>query len=676
LATTASRFDELFSALNTPYPERQIDPFKSSLTNVGEGLDSWVDTKKQRLGREKFTDAYLAFRRQCQTHDQPAFVSGPAFTLEIDDVKRRLRKTTQLSFDEITMARAFALVATAVFIKTGLELRTTQVLAARTMLQGRLAEMATGEGKTYAAFLASATAGLAGIPVHLMTANEYLAVRDAESLAPIFGLLGLRCASIKQDMQRDERREIYRNDIVYCTASEVIFDYLKDRLEGGHRSTLQKRLERVTGSAKDHAPVLRGLCFALIDEADSILIDDASTPFILAAAHAPKEGPSNSPFHYALEIAAKFAPPEDFSIRLSSKRAELTEHGKNQLTKICASLPGLWSANSRYREELVELALAALHCFARDVDYVIVDDTIQIVDANTGRIAVGRHWSRGLHQLIEVKESLSQTQAQRTMIQLTYQRFFPRYLMLSGMSGTLRESATELRRTYGLHIDRIPPFIPSQRTNHAAQLYFDQKKLDEALLHLVRQGHERGQPILIGTDSVDESHRVSRFLKLHALSHSLLNAQEHALEALIIAKAGQSKHITVATNMAGRGTDITLGEGVKALGGLMVISCQCNGSRRIDRQLSGRSGRRGDPGSSRTLLNVQRGVLAKVIPQWAWAVLRAFKKKDGALPTWLGEYILRRYQTFFEGRAMRQRSSMMSNDEAIEKRLSFGGLKD
>jgi preprotein translocase subunit SecA len=681
LATIASRFNAVFSALNTPYPERKASSPRASfaeIVSLSERIDNWLDAKRSHRNRQSFLALYEGLLAEIQAkvpeQTSAALTANRFFSNKLTEIKGQLRKSSHHSFDEHALANAFALIAMAVFAVTGLTLRRTQILAARSMLQGHLAEMATGEGKTYAALLASAVAGFAGIPVHLMTSNEYLAVRDAQASAPIFHLLGIRCGAIVQAMERDERRRVYCNDVVYCTASEVIFDYLRDRLEGADSSILKKRLDRVTTGSNHTAPVLRGLCFALVDEADSILIDDASTPFILASSTTKSE--TTPTFPLALDIAAKLHQTTHYRLFKGRKQVELTLEGKKQVDHFCETLPGLFSSNARYRTELVELALAAQHCFVRDVDYVIADGEIHIVDSNTGRVAVGRQWSRGLHQLIEAKESVSQTDGQKTMIQLTYQRFFPRYLMLAGMSGTLFESARELRLTYGLSIDRIAPFVPSQRQSDKVQLFFEQSMMDRSLLQLILTNHRRGQPILLGTDSVDESVRVSRLLTKHKIPHSLLNAQAHEKEAAIIEKAGQMGAITVATNIAGRGTDIALGEGVKALGGLLVVSCQCNGSRRIDRQLSGRSGRRGDPGSAKSLLNVQHGLLGQVIPRKVWALLRVAENNEGALPGWLGELILRRYQSFYEAKAMRQRRSMMSNDEAIERRLSFGGLKD
>jgi preprotein translocase subunit SecA len=669
LATIASKL----AALNTPYPEK-----RSTTAGITDQLalriEQFLQNSIRHRSHQKFLLAYDTERKRVAEIQGDLNACNTAFTTNLRRIKRQLRASESVRFDDAALAIAFAQIASVLHHKKSIELRHSQIIAARAMLHGRLAEMATGEGKTYAALLAAATVALAGIPVHVMTANEYLAVRDAHSLNDVLLTLGLSSGVVTQESQADERREIYKKNIVYCTATEVIFDYLKDRLIGAGQPSLKARLDRVKATTEQRQPVLRGLCFALVDEADSILIDEASTPFILAAAQNKKD--EDSVFSTALNLAKTLNIQQDYIRQPKQKSVEFTDAGKARLNTLCLPLSGMWKQSSRYREELVSKAIAALICFERDVDYVVMDNTIHIVDENTGRIAEGRQWSDGLHQMIEIKEGVSATQGQRTIVQLTYQRFFPRYLMLAGMSGTLKEGAKELRLTYGLTIEKIAPFTCNQRQQPPVQIFANQRLADEKFLRIVAQNHALGRPILIGTDSVDDSTRVSHMLTLNHFAHSLLNAREHEKEAAIVAQAGQIGKITVATNMAGRGTDIALGDGVKALGGLLVISCQSNSSARIDRQLSGRSARRGDPGCAITLLNVKRGLLAKAISNSLWNKLAFLTNQDGALPGWLGNLILRICQSRSEAQAMQQRIRMMKTDEAIENSLSFGGRKD
>jgi preprotein translocase subunit SecA len=659
------------AALKSPYPEREnkvYGPFSAT----SQRLDRWIDSRRLGLGTELFLKRF----DQHQIELEKKFDST-LLPATLRAISRKLRLAIQAApngtqafvFGDDVLIEVLSTIAF-VFKQThGIQLRSTQVLAARAMLNARLVEMATGEGKTYAAALAAAAAALAAIPVHVMTANEYLAVRDAQNLAPFFQRLGLSCTSIVQSMERAQRRDAYQHDIVYCTASEVIFDYLRDRMAGAGAGSLKQRLASVQSEPFD-APVLRGLCFALIDEADSILIDDACTPFILAAA---VDRNQNLVIDHALIIAKRLLADRDYTRSKIDKKVQLTLGGKQRLADAAIVDDALWQKNTRYREEMIALALSALHCFEKNRDYVVEDEEIKIVDANTGRIAVGRQWSRGLHQLIEAKEGVAGTQDQRTIIQLSFQRFFPRYLMLAGMSGTLNESAAELRRTYGLAIEKIAPFTKNLRRQSPAQLFLDASALDAHLLRLINQCRQNGQPILIGVDSVGESLRVSRLLNEQGFKHALLNASEHAQEAKIIAKAGERGCITVATNMAGRGTDIALGDSVASLGGLLVISCQSNSSRRIDRQLSGRSGRRGDPGSAVSLVSVKSKVLTRFLPPWAWHLLGALFLNRVWLPGWLGEPLLRSAQRIEELRSMNQRRTMMASDEAIEQSLSFAG---
>ncbi len=656
--------------INGPYPQRQ-NQTRGRFNAVSKCLDTFVEVNKCKRTQAQFliqleshlastamrTSAHLAQALRLAKQNLMKSVSKPAVG------------STAFTFTDDVLCQAFGVIKTIFAGTHGLELRPTQFLAARAMLKGNLAEMATGEGKTYAAAIAAGTAALAGIPVHVMTSNEYLAQRDAHNLTPFYAALGLSCAAIVQVMQTDQRRETYASNIVYCTASEVIFDYLRDRLLGTGGQQLKQRLSQV-GANQASQPVLRGLCFALIDEADSILIDDACTPFILAAASIAKAPPEA--LTKALEIAQALQINQDFILNDNTKSARLTQQGKHTLATASSNMRGGWAQSERYREELVTQAICAIHCFKKNVDYIISEQEVKIVDANTGRIAVGRQWSKGLHQLIEIKESISLTQDQKTIIQLTYQRFFPRYLMLCGMSGTLKESRAELQRNYGLGIISIPPFLPSKRRQYPAKVYVDSSKLDHSLIALISRHHQRGQPILIGVDSVEESLRISGLLKNNQLKHQLLNAAEHEREANIIANAGSLFCITIATNMAGRGTDIAISEKVRALGGLMVVSCQLNGARRIDRQLSGRSGRGGDPGCAFTLVSVQRELLSQFLPYSVWKLLAWSGSETGRLAAWLGEPLLRLAQRKQEHEARQRRDFMMQQDEAIERNLSFG----
>ena len=566
-------------------------------------------------------------------------------------------------FTEPLLAMAFATIARTTQAVLGLTLFDTQLIAARILLDNRLAEMATGEGKTLAALLAAASAALAGVPVHVVTANPYLAARDAEQLAPVYAALGLSVAAIRTGDDDDARRAAYRSGIVYCTASDLIFDYLRDR-----------------GAAARAQPLLRGLCMAIVDEADGVLIDEARTPFILA--HERHDLAAERRHRSALAMASALRTGEHFRLDAAARRAHLAPLGR----EICAgAAPGfsagdpLWK-NRRFRDELVELALTALHLYRRDVHYLLRDGSgngkpqpeVAIIDVTTGRIATGRRWANGLHQLIELKEGLAPSPLQHTQAQLTYQRFFPRYWRLAGMSGSLREARCELRQVYGLAVEAVPLRLPSRRMHSAPQIFAASATRWNAVVAAIQREQAAGRPVLVGTDSVADAHALSERLRSLAIAHQRLDARQDAEEAACIARAGQAGCVTVATNMAGRGTDIVLGPGVAALGGLHVVACQQNASARIDRQLHGRAARAGDPGSVSTLLALDVGLLAQRVPAVCRAVLRAFVRDAAPLPAWLGRALLAWMQAREEQRARRERAQLLRSDRDLVRRLGFG----
>lgn len=570
--------------------------------------------------------------------------------------------------------QAFAAVAGAVAQALGLQLFDSQFAAARVLLDNRLAEMATGEGKTLAAALAAATAALAGVPVHVVTANTYLAQRDAAALAPLYRLLGLRCASVPSHAEATARRNAWGHDIVYTTARDLIFDYLRDRTR-----------------AESATPLLRGLCMAIIDEADSVLIDEARTPFILA--EASHDAAATQRHTRALQWARALRPQEDYVLQTASRRAVLSAAGRQRCRELAlaqntADGDMLWHL-ARHREELVELALAALHLYLPGRDYVLragepgpggpAGVSVEIVDPTTGRVSPGRRWSRGLHQLIELKEGLAPSPLQRTLAQLTFQRFFPRYWRLCGMSGTLHEARKELRRVYRLPVQGVALRVPSRRVHGPVRVYLQAQRRWQAALAEVQRCHARGAPVLVGCDTVAEADAFSQRLAALGLPHQCLHASQDADEAARMARAGDVGAITVATQMAGRGTDICLAPGVAELGGLQVLVCQQNASPRIDRQLQGRCARGVDPGRVQTLLALDAGLLAERLPaglqRWL-ATVAALAGHDGCLPGALARPLLALVQAREQWRARRQRALLLQQDQDITASLGFGARNE
>ncbi len=594
-------------------------------------------------------------------------LSGSDFDKRVDHLKR------QLGTDGLTsnhMAQAFALSGEACRRHLGNQPYISQRIAAAIMLDNQLAEMATGEGKTLAAALTASAAAMAGVPVHVITANDYLVSRDANKLRPVYAALGLTVGAIQQPMNSHCRRQEYANDITYCTAKELVFDYLRDLpLRSQRRTDLGWHAANFSESTLGQTTLLRGLCMAVVDEADSILIDEARVPLIIAEIRV-NEGRRDA-FAEVFELALTLRHGADFTLGSAMQRARLTEAGRAAVDQRADTLHSTWR-NRRHREDNLCLALAALHLFHRDHHYLVRDDGVHIVDETTGRVASGRTWSRGLHQFIELKEQCTISGETITRAQITYQRFFPRYMRLCGMSGTLAESQAELARVYGLHIVQVPLHKPCRRSDAGQRVFLDRAQQWQAVASRVSELVQQACPVLIGTDSVAQSESLSAHLARQGIAHVVLNARNDQTESDVVARAGQRGRVTVTTNMAGRGTDIPLGAGVQALGGLHVISCQMNSARRIDRQLKGRCARQGDPGHFETLRCLDSALMQRSLPAWL-ARLAAFlaAPQTGELPRWLGRLISAGAQRLEESRQQQQRAMLLHQDQQLDRLAVF-----
>ncbi|HYL19237.1 MAG TPA: hypothetical protein VEV20_11170 [Burkholderiales bacterium] len=645
-----------------PYPER-VEGARSGNTPSWSLLRAPARIEQRRSA---------TFLRRVHGHDDTLRgLSDNAFQVRLRELRGRLAAS---SFAEAPTAEAFALVREAARRELGQAHYDTQLIAGRIMLRNQLAEMATGEGKTLTAALAAATAALAGMPVHLVTANDYLVTRDAELLGPVYRKLGLSVGTVTRPMDQAQRRVGYGCDITYCTAKELVFDYLRDRLvRRAASSDLHERVRQMdseTSAAAQPRLLLRGLWVALIDEADSILIDEARTPLVLSQS---RVNPQQQRYvREALAIADRLRLGIDFRIDPSASAAELTDAGRAVLATQASALGGLWQ-DRRHRDEIVTLALAAHHVFLRDRHYLVHDGKIVMIDQTTGRLAPGRVWSRGLHQLIEEKEGCTPTGETETIAQITYQRFFPRYLRLGGMSGTLAEAAVELRSVYGLRIARVPLRKPSRRVYLPTRVFASRDEKWQAVIERIGELSRAGRPVLIGTDSVADSDELGRRLSAQGSKHVVLNARHDAEEAAIVARAGEIGSVVVTTNMAGRGTDIVLGAGVCERGGLHVICCQHNASGRIDRQLQGRCARQGDPGSVETILSLEDTLISRYWPAWLRAVLSPQPGSGRPLATRIGRLLAYLPQQLEERRQRNERKALLANDKQADRRLSFAG---
>jgi len=613
----------------------------------------------ETLGQKRLLSRVRSHERAFSVLDEDAFDA------EIRALRPVLHRD-MLSGEATT--RAFALVSEACRRELGWQLYDSQLIAARIVLDNRLAEMATGEGKTLAIGATAAIAALSGMPVHVITANDYLVSRDADTLRPLYRRLGLSVGCVTHDLDPADRRDAYARDIAYCSAKELVFDYLRDGMRRT-RGQLHWHLEQLCGTAGP-APLLRGLCMAIVDEADSILIDEACVPLILAQAIGNAQ--EEAFLQRTLALTDRLRAGVDFIFDRATQHIHLTASGREQLERV-AEAPGAAWRNRLHREETVRQALAARHLYQRDHHYLVRDDKVHIIDDTTGRTAPGRLWSRGLHQMIEIKESCPLSAPQTTAAQITYQRFFPRYLRLGGLSGTLDESRQELLAVYGLPVRRVPLRKPDQRRVLPSRLFADQQTLWQAVAHRCAELQAAGRPLLIGTESVADSDALSARLTAAGLPHVVLNARDDRQEAQIVAQAGQPARITVTTNMAGRGTDIHLEDSVVEQGGLHVINCQLNASRRIDRQLAGRCARQGDPGSVETWLSLDNALFRRNCPSW---LLDRLQPHTPRLGDWLVRQLAGGAQRWEEARHSLQRRRLLEYDKNMERRLSFGGRSE
>jgi preprotein translocase subunit SecA len=532
-----------------------------------------------------------------------------------------------------------------------------QLLAGVALVHGSIVEMQTGEGKTLVATLPLVLYSLAGKGAHLATVNDYLAKRDAEWMEPIYKALGLSVGIVQSQMDFDDRRKAYACDVTYGTAKEFGFDFLKDRLM--NREITEGRGDlgaMLTGKAESATAKLlqRPYWFALVDEADNVLIDEARTPLIIASPPGEAQAVQQAIFQFAARAAESLERDEDFEYDVQKQTCELLGRGRSRVRAL--ERPDLLdSVSLLVIYEAVERALRARQAFVRDRQYVVRDDKIVIIDEFTGRAAEGRTWRDGLHQAVEAKEDVEITVPSGHAARITIQDLFARWPHLAGMTGTIATSAPEISRTYNVAVATVPTNRPAIRQRLPAVVCADQAEKFTRIVAEVQEMHALGRPVLIGTRSIDKSEELSRLLAEAGLVHTVLNARQIEREAEIVALAGQRGQITVSTNMAGRGTDIKLGEGVYEMGGLHVICTELHDSARIDRQLIGRCGRQGDPGTWRQYVSLDDEILvAGFGPKRAKRIAASMRPRLGGNPERLVA-TFKRAQQRVEARHVRQR---------------------
>ncbi|MHC4171822.1 MAG: preprotein translocase subunit SecA [Planctomycetota bacterium] len=578
------------------------------------------------------------------------------------------------------LERAFALVREVAARQIGERPFPVQIAGAFALESGCIVEMATGEGKTLTATMPATVAGWRGQGCHIITVNDYLAKRDAEWMRRIYRFCGLSVAHIEQAMRAADRRAAYSADITYCTNKEVTADFLRDRLILGRlrglSSALLVKISRTPVSAFAESTgvidrlVQRGLNFAIVDEADSILVDEAITPLIIS-------GPAPNPeqveaFCQAADVATNLNSEIDYRVNPRYREVELTNTGRARLAEVTGTLGNIWQG-ARRREEIATKALIAKELYSRDKQYVIDAGKVVIVDDFTGRLMWDRSWRDGLHQAVEAKEKLEVTPPKDTYARISFQRFFRLYRKLSGMTGTASEAAAEFWQIYHLPVVVIPTNRPCVRKNLPDIVLPTESAKWKRIVSEIRCVHETARPILVGTRSVRASQYLSELLKLENLDHKVLNAVHHHEEAQIVAGAGQTGRITVATNMAGRGTDIKLGRGVAQLGGLHVIASERNESARIDRQLFGRCARQGDPGSDQAIVCLEDEFVSRYTKNLVAYLKKRYTHTTDDISSTFTRGVFRLAQLRAEKLALSRRKSVMRTDHWLEEQLGFAG---
>ena len=648
------------------YPHQK----ESKLSDMEQSLQRLFDRFKTRLQRKKYSQKFIA--KKTSRFQQPLLdYSETELTEAIQKIRNKLHRK---GLTEPLIIETFAIIREAAGRTLGKRHFDTQLFGGWLMINGMLAEMGTGEGKTLTTTLPACTAALAGIPVHIITANDYLAARDAETMMPLYERLSLTAGSIVDGMETEPRQQVYLTDIVHTTNQQIAFDYLRDRIEMGEAtgelSFQFRQIQRQRGKMNNTPLLLRGLCFALVDEADSVLIDEAITPLIITKT-LPSANDSET-YTDALYLASTLFIDKDFTLNKKTRIIQLTKIGEENLENLILNLPNLWS-NRKKREMLVKQALAANYIYQKDKQYVVDENKVLIIDEPTGRIMADRAWEQGLHQMIEAKEGCLISDQREPLARISYQRFYSRYLRLGGASGTISEVSTELKQVYGLDVFKVNSNQPSKRKMLKECIYRNQAIKQQVLINRIKELYQQFRPVLIGTSSVEESELVSSWLEQENIPHRVLNAKQDSHEADIISQAGQQQAITVATNMAGRGTDIALGAGVLELGGLHVIALSRNRSHRVDRQLYGRCARQGDPGSAEAILSLQDPSLEQFYSSAMLKLLTQFCPGNAAMPNFIARQVLNLPQQKNEKNQSQMRKTLMKQDRQQRRTLAFSG---
>lgn len=593
--------------------------------------------------------------------------------LRTESLSLRYRAKSGEPLDSL-LVRAFAICRAAAQRTLGMSHHDVQLLGGICLHYGGIAEMQTGEGKTLTATLPVYLAALAGQGVHVSTANDYLARRDAEQLAPLYELLGLTVGFIETQSNTNERREAYARDVTYAAAKEFGFDYLRDRIRLREAESPEREFTSDANSLSSSGPekpVQRDLYYALVDEADSIFIDEARTPLVVSSLPGATANSAAALYGWGARHARSLKLGDDFRVDTKSRRVTLEAAGRRHVRELPVDTE-LADVDLAAMYEHIERAIFVEREYHLDRHYVIRDGEIVIVDENTGRMAEGRRWRDGIHQAIEAKEGVKISFASGDAARITMQRYFSLYERRAGMTGTIANSSAELKKLYQTPVYVIPTHRPPKRKRLADRVFGTEVAKWQAIADEIDELRATGRPVLIGTRSIDRSQKLSELLTQKRIPHEVLSAKHLEREAEIVALAGQRGAVTVATNMAGRGTDIRLGEGVEVLGGLHVIVCELHESARIDRQLIGRCGRQGDPGSYRVYMSLEDDIIRAA---WGADVAKKWAKQGAAAKRELPNLVSLFYkaQRKIERDHFRQRKALMlAEKERTQAQVEMG----
>lgn len=577
--------------------------------------------------------------------------------------------------DAPALRRAMAVVREVARRATGEEAFPVQLLGALSMYHGRIIEMLTGEGKTLTGSLVAPLLAWKHRHVHVFTVNDYLAQRDAESRGRIYRRCLVDCGAITHEMSPNDRAVVYARGVIYGTPKQIVADWLRDQIKLGATTTAWAGRQVMSAlgpeASANFAPMIPGLRAAIIDEADAVLIDEGVVPLIIARSR--REDDMAVVYRVAGQIADKLDEGPDYTIDHVHRRAELKSRGEHRAKLMSEDAAAgdpraaVFRATRR-AQELVRQALVAKHCYKHGQQYHVVDGKVMIVDEYTGRFLQDRQWEHGLHQAVEAKEGLDVTADRETLARMSFQRFYRSYPFLCGMTGTAADATGEMERVYSRPVVVIPTNRPLIREALPTRIFKTSRDKWDAIVRSIEQVWKKGRPVLVGTRSITSSELLSRLLSDRGLSHQVLNAKNDKEEASVIAQAGRVGAITVATNMAGRGTDILLNDEARKNGGLHVVLTEMHGAKRIDRQFIGRAGRQGDPGSSQIFVSLEDEFMAKFAPGLArW--LRARARDTEIAPTPTARAILRLAQRRSEGKDRINRAAVLRQDDWIDKNL-------